>query len=166
MSDAVTDHRQATVDHARHAELTDLNAAIEQLEADDPDRIDRQHLTALRSRRRELLRAAAAESEQAPDADTDTEAETEDETDVPAAAKIRELQAAGEFPPNDSRTKTCPECDGHGKTYTGSGVEGDVLRSCWRCGGHGYLVRRLDPDEERREREASEWGAPDAIPYS
>lgn len=39
----------------------------------------------------------------------------------------------------DEETRTCPRCEGHGKTQTGSLVPGNETRKCPGCQGYGYV---------------------------
>lgn len=44
-------------------------------------------------------------------------------------------------PPPDPRSARCPDCEGWGKVYTGSLVEGHTVRDCHTCQGQGWVDR-------------------------
>lgn len=42
-------------------------------------------------------------------------------------------------PPQDPTAQRCPACEGYGKVYTGSRVEGNMTRDCPTCNGGGFV---------------------------
>lgn len=92
------------------------------------------------------------------------EDESESQADEPSgSADAPRVSKLPKVPPDDPRTDTCPICRGHGVVLTGSGVEGQEDRRCWRCQGAGYLELRPNPEDEPRED--SRWIAPTNSPY-